>query len=415
LVRRCKQRIQSAQIQRKAAVGSSRSINWEREMKALRTSPVILLLAALAVTLALAACGQAAPAAAPTAAPAPKTAAPTAAPAAAAPTAAPKTAAPTAAPKTAAPTAAAAVKRGEFVIKASGSMAPTEPGILAYEFFKKNVEERTNGRIEVQIFPTNQLGNERDVIEGLTLGTVQMANPSNAPITAWVPAMNIFELPFIWQNRAHMAKVLDGPIGAKFAPALKEKGIHLLGYEEAGLRHVMTTKKAVNSMADMAGLKIRTMENPVHLEAFRAFGANPLPMAYGELYTALQQGVIDGAEAANTNYNAMKFYEPAPNWAMIGWLHLVSPLVMSERFYQSLPADLQQIVSEEGKKTAVHERELYAKLDEEALDKLKAAGVKITTPDRAEFMKASEKVYDAWADRVGGRALIDEIVAAGKS
>jgi TRAP-type transport system periplasmic protein len=383
-------------------------------MKERRTSTVILLLGALAVTLVLAACGQAAPAAAPTAAPAPK-AAPTAAPAAAAPTAAPKTAAPTAAPKTAAPTAAPAVKKGEFIIKASGSMAPTEPGILAYEFFKKNVEERSNGRIEVQIFPANQLGSERDVIEGLTLGTVQMVNPSNAPLTSWVPAMNIFELPFIWQNRAHMAKVLDGPIGAKFAPALKEKGIHLLGYEEAGLRHIMTTRKPINSLQDMAGLKIRVMENPVHLDAFRAFGANPLPMAYGELYTALQQNVIDGAEAANSNYFAMKFYEPAPNWAQVGWLHLVSPLIMSEKFYSSLPADLQKIVSEEGLKTATHERELYAKIDIEAGDKLKAAGVKITTPNREDFMKASEKVYDAWADKVGGRALIDEIIAAGKS
>lgn len=367
------------------------------QLKARKQFAALSLVSALAVALVVSACGgSAAPA-------------PTQKPTAPAPTtvpAAPKTGEATKAP------AAAPVKKGEFVIKASGSMNEDEPGILAYKEFKKNIEARTNGRIEVQIFPNNQLGNERDVIEGLTLNTVQMANPSNAPLTAWVPEMNIFELPFIWQDRPHMAKVLDGPIGDKFAAPLKAKGIRLVGYEEAGLRHIMTTKKVINSVEDLKGLKIRTMENPVHLSAFKAFGANPLPMAYGELYNALQQGVIDGAEAANTNYYSKKFYEAAPNWAMVGWLHLVSPLIMSEKFFQSLPADLQQAVTEEAKKTAILERQMYEKLDNENLELLKKAGVKITTPDRKPFMEASKAVYEEWAPKVGGMDRINEIINA---
>lgn len=366
-------------------------------MKVQKRLAVMVLTGALALSLVAAACGQGA---APAPAQQPAAPATSAAPAAKA-------------PEPTKPAAAPAVKEGEFFMKISASNMADEPGPIALSAFGKAVEERSKGRIKFQVYPNNALGNERDVIEGVTLNTIQAVAPSNAPLTAWVPEMNIFELPFIWRDAQHMALVLDGPIGQKFAEPLKAKGLHLLGYHYVGLRHIMTTKKVVNTVDDLKGLKIRTMENPVHLSAFKAFGANPLPMAYGELYTALQQGVIDGAEAANTNYEAKKFYEPAPNWAMVGWLRLVAPFVMSEKFFQSLPKDLQTIVVEEAQKANVYERELYVKGDEvEALEKLKKAGVKITTPDRKPFVEASQKVYEEWAPKVGGRARIDEIMNA---
>lgn len=297
-----------------------------------------------------------------------------------------------------------------IVIKASGPQASGEPPIKAMEHFKEIVEKRSNGRIQVEIFPDNQLGNERDVIEGIQLGNIEMAWPSNAPLTAFVPSLNIFELPYLFRSVQHMYDVLDSDIGMGFADDFEAKGFHLLGYFQLGVRHIMTVNKVINSIEDMKGLKIRTMENPAHLDAFKAFGANPLPMAYGELYTALESNVLDGAEAANTNYEAKKFYEPAPNWAMVGWMHLVTPVIINDKLYKNLPEDLKIIIDEAARETIELEREMYEMNEDEALEKLKAAGVKITEPDRGPFVEASQKVYNQWADKVGGRDKIDAIL-----
>jgi len=203
----------------------------------------------------------------------------------------------------------------------------------------------------------------------------------------------VFDLPFLFRDRKHMYGVMDGPVGAELGDKMRGKGFRLLSYYEAGIRHIMTNKKSLTKLDDLKGLKIRTMENPVHLDAFRAMGASPLPMAYGEVYTALQQGVIDGAEAANTNYEAQKFYEVAPNWAMVAWTTLVSDMIMGEKFFQSLPADVQKAVVQAAQESARVEREAYARSEDVALATLKAKGVKITTPDPEPFRKASQSVY----------------------
>jgi TRAP-type transport system periplasmic protein len=281
----------------------------------------------------------------------------------------------------------------DIVIKAAHSAAATEPYQAGFEYFKKRVEELTKGKVEVQLFPNRTLGNERDMIEGLLLGTVQITVPSNAVMAGFVPETKVFDLPFLFRDRKHMYSVMDGPVGADLGERMRAKGFRLLSYYEAGVRHIMTNKKSLTKLDDLKGLKIRTMENPVHLDAFRAMGASPLPMAYGEVYTALQQGVIDGAEAANTNYEAQKFYEVAPNWAMVAWTTLVSDMIMGEKFFQGLPPDVQKAVVQAAQESAKVEREAYAKSEDVALAQLKAKGVKITTPDPEPFRKASQAVY----------------------
>ena len=173
---------------------------------------------------------------------------------------------------------------------------------------------------------------------------------------------------------------------------------------------MMTTDKSIKSISDLKGLKIRTMGNPVHLDAFEAYGASPLPMAYGELYTALETGVIDGAEAANSNYYAKKFFEVANNWAMVGWLYMVAPMIMNKAYYDKMPKDLQNIINEAAIKVCREGRGVYAKQDIEKLELLKKNNIKITTPNRAPFIKASSVVYDKWAKVVGGRERIDAIL-----
>ena len=295
-----------------------------------------------------------------------------------------------------------------ITIKASTSTAANEPAVKGLEVFAREVAAATDDRIAVEIYPNNALGNERDVIELAIIGAVELTTPSNAPLATFAPELLVFDLPYLFRDRPHMYEVLDGPIGRSFEAPLRERGLVLLGYFEAGLRHLMTRDRAIERTEDLSGLKIRTMENPLHLRAFEAFGASPLPMAYGEVYTALEQGVIDGAEAARSNYFSKRFFEVAPNWSEIGWMYLVQPLVMSERFFASLSAEDQAAVRAAARKAVAAEREEYQKQDEEALAKLRAAGVRFTHPDTDALLELAREVWRA-AEHIVDPALVEAI------
>jgi len=296
-----------------------------------------------------------------------------------------------------------------YVIKVSLSQNPQEPQVRAVELFKRIVQDKSEGKVKVEIYPNNQLGNQRDVVEGIQLGTIQMSNIASV-LAGFVRELNIFELPFLFENKDHFYAVLDSTIGESLRPAFEKRGFHLLGYFDAGVRHVMTVDQPVNAIGDLKGLKIRTMENPLHLAAFKAFGANPMPMAYGELYTALEQHVIDGAEAANTNYLSKKFYEPAPLWSMIGWMHLIETVIMSRYFYEKLPDEYKKIIDTAAREMIRKERQWYSASENETFRQLVEEGVKITRPKRKPFVEASQKVYKEWADKVGDMDLIERII-----
>ena len=296
-----------------------------------------------------------------------------------------------------------------IVLKAALSQNPGEPQVRAMESFKRMVEDQTGGRIQVRLYPNNQLGNQRDVVEGLQLGSIEVSNIASV-MSAFVPETNLFELPFLFDSPEHFDAVVDGSIGQSLRPAFEQRGLHLLGYFDAGERHIMTSSGPIRTLDDMAGLKIRTMENPLHLAAFRAFGANPLPMAYGELYTALEQGVIDGGEAADPNYFAKRFYEPAPSWARIGWIRLLEYVVMSSSFYESLSPDDRQIIDSASRAMISEQRALYRAETDSALARLREIGVEISFPNREPFREAARAVYAAWAERVGGLELIEEVL-----
>jgi tripartite ATP-independent transporter DctP family solute receptor len=292
-----------------------------------------------------------------------------------------------------------------LVLKASSSSAPNEPTVRGLEVFGEELAAATNGRIVVEIYPNNALGNEREVIELAILGAIEVACPANAPLATFSSELLVFDLPYLFRDREHMYEVLDGPIGQSFGAPLEAKGLRLLGYFDVGLRHLMTRDRKVEAHEDMAGLKIRTMESPLHLQAFERFGASPLPMAYGEVYTALEQGVIDGAEAARSNYLSKRFYEVAPHWAEIGWMYLVAPLIMSERVFDSLSAEDQAAVRGAAQKAVAAEREFYRLEEESALEALRAAGVAITRPDRTELERLAREVWESSSS--SGRVDLD--------
>ena len=284
----------------------------------------------------------------------------------------------------------------------------------AVELFADLVSEGSEGRIRVQVYPNNQLGNQRDLVEGLQMGSVEMANIASV-MANFVPETNLFELPFLFDGPEHFDAVMDSSIGQSLAPAFERRGLHLLGYFDVGERHIMTTEHPVERLEDLSGLKIRTMENRLHLATFKAFGTNPLPMAYGELYTALEQGVIDGAEAASPNYIAKRFYEPAPFWARVGWIRLVEYVVMSRSFYDDLSTEDRAVIDRASRVMILQQRAWYRDESDSALERLREAGVRINSPDRAPFRAAARGVYEEWADRVGGMETIEAILGRGQS
>ena len=284
------------------------------------------------------------------------------------------------------------VVAADIVLKAGHSQNAGEPMDRALHMMREHVEAATGGKVTIEIFPNMQLGGEVEMIKQVLTGSLDITSPSNAPLTNFVPALKIFDMPFLFRDEAHMIKVLRGPVLQDIAEIVATSGIRLLGVYNVGVRHIMSNKP-VRTMDDLKGLKIRTMQSKYHMAAFNAFGANATPISYAELYSSLQTGVVDGAEAANTNYFEKKFYEVAPYWGQVGWTILTAPLIMSEKKFASLPSDVQQALLEGGNKAAAWEQDYYASVDKGRLDDVRNAGVSITKLDIAPFQKASEKVY----------------------
>ena len=284
------------------------------------------------------------------------------------------------------------VVAADIVLKAGHSQNAGEPMDKALHMLREHVEAATGGKVTIEIFPNMQLGGEVEMIKQVLTGSLDITSPSNAPLTNFVPALKIFDMPFLFRDEAHMIAVLRGPVLQDINEIVATSGIRLLGVFNVGVRHIMSNKP-VRTMDDLKGLKIRTMQSKYHMAAFNAFGANATPISYAELYSSLQTGVVDGAEAANTNYFEKKFYEVAPYWGQVGWTILTAPLIMSEKKFASLPSDVQQALLEGGNKAAAWEQDYYASVDQGRLDDVRNAGVSITKLDIAPFQKASEKVY----------------------
>ncbi len=299
----------------------------------------------------------------------------------------------------------------KIVLRAGHPANADEPYHLGLVEMARIVKEKSNGRVEIQIYPAMQLGSEKAMIEGLLLGTMDIVVTANGSLTNFVPQLGILDLPFLFRNRNHMYGVMDGAVGQEFKKSMEERGFHLLGFYDAGVRHIMTSNKPINAYEDLQGLKIRTMPVPAHIASFNAFGANAVAVDYGELYGGLQTGLIDGAEAANTNYNLKKFYEVAPHWAQIGWVILAADAIMSQKRFHSLPPDIQDILTEAGRQSAVLERQAYADSDNRLLSVLQSKGVKVTYPDQAPFREASNKVYEAFVTTDKDRELLNAILS----
>ncbi len=295
-------------------------------------------------------------------------------------------------------------------LRVAHTAAQVEPYQTGFEKFREEVEKATGGAIKVEIFPNAQLGDEGSVLKSIQSGSIAMATVANATIADFAQEMHIFDLPFLFKDRSQAYHVLDGEIGQSVGKALADKGFVLLGYYEAGVRNVLNNQKPITSLTDFKGMKIRVIPSSINIDTFRALGANPVPLNYSELYTALQTHVVDGAEAANSNYNAKKFYEVAPHYALVRWQILVAPVVISKRIFDKLTPDQQAAVKAALQASLDTERKAYQAADESAMKELIAHNVKVTEPDRGPWIEAVKPVWQKWAPVVGQKT-IDAIAA----
>jgi len=293
----------------------------------------------------------------------------------------------------------------DITLKASHNANADEPYGVGMRKMGEVLGEKTDGKAAIQVFDNATLGDEMESIQGTQIGTVDIAVTANETLANFVPDLSVFSLPFLFKDAEQMDRALEDPtVIADVQEALKSQGFHLITFFSAGTRHIMT-KKPIEQMSDLDGLKIRTMQNPAHVDTFKAFGANPTPLAYTELYGALETGVVDGAEAANTNFYAQKFYEVAPDWAMVGWLELVAPVIMGEAAYQALPDDVKSALDEAGKEAGSFQRATYRESDAARVADIEKAGVTISRPDTQPFRDAAEGVKQGYLTTDGQKEL----------
>lgn len=266
--------------------------------------------------------------------------------------------------------------------------------------FEKKVEEYTNGKVDVQIFPSGQLGNERDMIEGLSLGTLEMVVSSTGPLPNFSKDFQVFDLPFLITDREKAYEVMDGEIGQKILATLEPLGIKALGFWENGFRNLSNNSKEIVTPEDAAGMKIRTMENPIHIATFQQLKAIPTPMAWSEVFTALQQGTIDGQENPLVVFNSNKLYEAQKYLSLTG--HVYSPAVMmvSKSAFDSYPQDVQDAIIKAEQEARTWERNYCIKMDNELVETIKSYGVTVTEVDKALWQAACQPIYEKYSAEI---------------
>jgi tripartite ATP-independent transporter DctP family solute receptor len=288
----------------------------------------------------------------------------------------------------------------EKVLKLGHVVDTKHPYHLGAEFFAKRVAELTKGKVEVQVFPSSQLGNDREQLEGLQLGTQDIAVPNSAVAARFIKELDIFNLPFLFRDFQHIYKVLDSKFGEDINQAAQKKGYRVLGWWVGGSRSVYA-RKPITDLASMKGMKIRTLENPLVLDTWRTLGLIPTPIPMGEVYPALQQGVVDAGEGSVVTYESMKLDEVAPYFANIQYLNTIIQLLISESTFKSLSAESQAALVQAGKESVPVERRLNEDAENKVLDVLRAKKRTIVTPDIKPFMDGVQPVIEKHGKPIG--------------
>lgn len=308
------------------------------------------------------------------------------------------------------PSPAMAVDEDVIVLKLGHVAVPDNPYALGAAKMAELVTERTNGKVVIKLFPNSQLGNQEKLIEGLALGTIDFALTTTAVLAQFEPKLLVFGFPYMMRDRDHAYKALD-TIGMELGKNLETKGIKVLGYYENGVRHMVNNKRKIEKPDDMKGLKMRVMSTPVYIELMKAFGADPTPMAFGEVYTACQQGTIDGLEAPAVHIYQMKFYEVNKYVTKTAHTYESEALTMSMKTWKKLPPEIQEILVQANKEALDFARKLAVEQEAGFFKMISESGVCQVDEVDIEPFKEKGKVVWVKLESSVGKEVIDQIQA----
>lgn len=290
----------------------------------------------------------------------------------------------------------------QTTIKLAYALAPNSHYGVAAKSFDDNLQKLAPSRFKVEQFPSSALGGERETIESLQLGNLEMVVTSSGPVINFVPEAGIMDIPFLFRDSAHARAVLDGAPGQEILAKFPAKGLVGLAWGEQGFRHLTNSKHAVNTPADMKGLKLRTMENPVHMTAFRTLGASPTPMAWPEVIQGLQQGTIDGQENPMSVIVSAKLPEVQKHLTLSRHVYSPAILIMSKRTYDKLNDADKKAVTEAAKIAAKDMRAWVDGVEAKAVADVKAAGMTVVEKvDTAAFQTALAPAFEEYGKRFG--------------
>ena len=294
------------------------------------------------------------------------------------------------------------------VIKISNGVNEQHPTYLASVKFGEILEEKLPGRVDVQVYANAQLGDDVRATEAVRMGSLEMVIPSASPLVGLVPEFMVLDLPFLFANYDEADKVLDGKVGQYLADKLEPKGIKLLAYYENGFRNLTNSQREVRTPADLKGLKVRTMENPIHLAAWKALGANPTPMPFSEVFTAMQQETIDGQENPVPTIYLQKFYEVQDYTTLTGHVYGPHILLMNADLFNSFTADEQKIILEAAQESAYYQRDMNRQMATDYVAELRKEGMTVTELSSAEkkaFQDAVQPIYGQFEDQIGSEVI----------
>ncbi|MEJ2247291.1 MAG: TRAP transporter substrate-binding protein [Acidobacteriota bacterium] len=282
------------------------------------------------------------------------------------------------------------------VVKLAHALDTTHPVHKGMVFMARKVDEYSGGRMRVDIYPSGQLGNERELIELLQIGSLAMTKVSTAPLEAFVPEMKIFGIPYVFRDSEHRWKVLNGPIGKQLLLSGESFFLRGMCYYDAGSRSFYTKDRPIITPRDLKGMKIRVMKSITAVNMIEALGGSPTPIPWGELYTSLQQGVVDGAENNAPSFYLSRHYEVCKYYSIDEHTSVPDILLMSTIVWESLSEQEQQWLQKAVDDSVEHQKELWKESVRESLDAVREAGVDILYPDKRPFLEAVESMHDSY-------------------
>lgn len=297
-----------------------------------------------------------------------------------------------------------------FTIRLAHVANETSPIHLQSLKLKELLESESDGRFKVEIYPNGQLGGDRQATESVSLGTITASLPGTAVLSGFEPKFMVGDLPFLFTSREAAYKAYDNELGEELNRLLEPLNMINMGYSETGFRHISNSKHPITTPDDLEGIKIRTMENPIHMDSFKEWGASPTPMAFSELFTGLQQKTVDAQENPLQIISSSRFYEVQDYLTISGHFFATGSLLFNKEFVEKLPADLKDILYDCARESTVYGRKLVAEMEADYLEELKNNGMAVnvlTEEQKQVFISKAKPVYEKYED-ILGKDLIDK-------